>query len=194
MKTLFIAAASGLALTSVTSASAGPTGAAVIRIGGDSAKSCYHAAAAHDGSAPALNECNSAINQDVIPFNDLVATYVNRGIVLLIQGNYQAAEADFNQATAMEPSQPEAWLNKGIARYQRGDVQEARQLFTRALELKTEYAALAYFGRGLANEDAGDVRAAYADLRRASQLEPKWEAPREQLKRFKVVPKTTALG
>jgi tetratricopeptide (TPR) repeat protein len=194
MKTLLLAAASGLALMGATSASAGPTGAAVIRVGGSSAETCYHAAAARDGSQPALSECNSAINQDVIPYSDLVATYVNRGILLLIRGDYRAAEADFNQAMALQPSQAEAWLNKGIARYQRGDTRAAKELFTRAIELRTDYAALAYFGRALANEDSGDVRAAYSDLRRASQLDPKWDAPREQLKRFKVVPKATSLG
>ena len=194
MKTLLLTAASGLTLLGAASASAAPTGAAVIRVGGSSAETCYHAAAARDGSQPALDECNSAINQDVIPFSDLVATYVNRGILLLVRGDYKGAEADFTQASELQPSQPEAWLNKGIARYQRGDTEAARKLFTKAIELNTSYAALAYFGRGLANEDAGDVRAAYSDLRRASDLDPKWDAPREQLKRFKVVPRTTALG
>jgi tetratricopeptide (TPR) repeat protein len=194
MKTLLLTGASTVVLLATAPASAAPTGAAVIRVGGSSAETCYHAAVARDGSEPALNECDSAINQDVIPFSDLVATYVNRGILLLVRGDYKAAEADFNQASSMQPSQPEAWLNKGIARYQRGDAQSARDLFTKAIDLKTSFAALAYFGRALANEDAGDVRAAYSDLRRAQQLDPKWDAPREQLKRFQVVPKKTALG
>ena len=38
--------------------------------------------------------------------------------------------------------------------------------------------ALAYFGRGLANEDMGNIRDAYADYRRAAQLDPQWSAPR----------------
>jgi tetratricopeptide (TPR) repeat protein len=193
MKAVLLIAASSLAFLS-TAASSAPTGAAVIRVGGSSAETCYHAALAHDASPTALAECNSAINQDVIPYTDLVATYVNRGILMLIQGNYQAAEADFNRATSMQPNQPEAVLNKGIARYQRGDVQAARDLFTRAIDLRTDYAALAYFGRALANEDAGDVRAAYSDFLKAEQLDPKWNEPREQLKRFKVVPKTTGAG
>jgi tetratricopeptide (TPR) repeat protein len=92
----------------------------------------------------------------------------------------------------LQVTQPEAWLNKAIARYQQGDFQNARQMFSRALELKTSYAPLAYFGRALASEDAGDIRGAYQDYQRASSLDPKWDAPKEQLMRFKVVRKTNA--
>ena len=192
MKTILLAG-SAIAFMS-SAASSAPVGAGVITVGGSSAESCYHAAQARDASAPALAECNTAINQDVIPFTDLVASYVNRGILMLVQANYKAAEADFNQAASMQPGQPEVWLNKGISRYQQGDVKGARDLFTRAIELKTGYPALAYYGRALADEDAGDVRGAYDDLRRASQLDPSWNEPREQLKRFKVVPKPQGMG
>jgi tetratricopeptide (TPR) repeat protein len=194
MKTTMILATAAFALLGTAPASAAPTGAAVIRVGGSSAETCYHAAAARDSSEPALTECNFAINQDVIPYDDLVATFVNRGILKLVQADYRSAEADFNQAMTMAPNQAEAWLNKGIARYQQGDYKAAREMFTRALELRTNYRALAYFGRALAAEDSGDVRGAYADLRMASQLAPKWAAPREELKRFKVVAKDTTLG
>jgi len=164
-----------------------PTGALVSSLGGSSAESCYNAAVERDASSTSLSECNAAIGADAIPFADLVATYVNRGVLQLIRADYSAAEADFNRAMSMQATQPEAWLNKGIARYQQGDFKAAREMFSRALELKTHYAALAYFGRGLANEDSGDVRGAYADLRKAAELSPSWSAPQEQLVRFKVV-------
>lgn len=40
----------------------------------------------------------------------------------------------------------------------------------------------------MAYELLGDVRAAYYDYRRASELDPEWRAPREDLQRFRVVP------
>lgn len=178
--------ASALALMGMAPAPS-PTGAMVSSLGGSSAESCYRAAVARDASPISLADCNSAVDAQAIPFTDLVASYVNRGVLQLVRANYSAAEADFNRAMAMQSSQPEAWLNKGIARYQQGDVKSARDMFSRALELKTSYAALAYFGRGLANEDSGDLRGAYADLRKASELSPNWAAPQEQLVRFKVV-------
>jgi tetratricopeptide (TPR) repeat protein len=165
----------------------GPTGGLISSLGGGSATSCYHAAVARDASSTSFRECDAALNTETIPFDDMVATLVNRGILKLVRNDYRAAEADFGEATALRSTQPEAWLNKGIARYQQGDFRGARPLFTRALELHTSYAALAYFGRGLANEDAGNVRDAYADYQQAARLDPTWAAPREQLTRFKVV-------
>ena len=190
MKTLLLGMAA-IALMGMAPPSA-PTGAAVISVGGSSAASCYNAAAARDASQQAMAECDSAIGQQVIPYDDLVATFVNRGVLKLVRTDYRAAEADFNQAMALHSKQPEAWLNKGIARYQQGDVNGAVEMFNRSLELNTRYQALAYFGRALANEDRGDIRGAYADLRRAAQLDPRWNAPQEQLKRFKVVSKPSA--
>lgn len=163
-----------------------PTGMMVTSVGGSAAESCYNAANARDASRQAFAECNSAISEQVIPYNDLVATHVNRGVLLLVRGDYGAAETDFDRAIALNALQPEAYLNKGIARYQQGDARSAAALFDKAIQLRTRYAALAYFGRALASEDTGNIKGAYADLRRASELNPKWDAPRAELARFQV--------
>lgn len=169
----------------------GPTGSMISTLGGSSATSCYHAASARDVSKASFAECDAALTAETIPFDDVVATYVNRGVLKLVRSDYAGAEADFDRAMALQARQPEAWLNKGIARYQQGDYHAARDMFSHALELHTTYAPLAYFGRGLANEDSGSVRDAYADYRRAAQLDPQWSAPKEQLTRFKVVQKAS---
>ncbi|MDQ3145113.1 MAG: tetratricopeptide repeat protein [Pseudomonadota bacterium] len=166
-----------------------PTGASVVTVGGSSAASCFHAAAARDRSNKAMDECNSAIDNEILSQGDLVASHVNRGILRLLQNDYQNAEMDFTRATGIEPRQAEAWLNLGIAHYQQGRVESAARLFERSLELRTKYPAIAYFGRALANEDRGNIKGAYADLQRASQLNPGWDAPAEELKRFRVVGK-----
>jgi tetratricopeptide (TPR) repeat protein len=163
-----------------------PTGSAVVSVGGSSASSCYHAALARDASDHGMRECNTALNKDAIPYNDLVASYVNRGVLRLVRADYRNAEADFNQAMALQPNQAEAWLNKGIARYQQGDTNGALEHFDRAIKLHTRFPAIAHFGRALAHEDRGNIRGAYSDLRRASQLSPQWDAPRRELTRFQV--------
>lgn len=163
-----------------------PTGSAVVNVGGTSATSCYHAALARDASPQSLGDCNSAVGKEEVPFNDLVASYVNRGVLRLVKADYRSAEADFDRAMALQPNQAEAWLNKGIARYQQGDTKAALSNFDRAIQLHTRFAALAYFGRALANEDSGNIKAAYADLQHASQLSPQWEAPRQELTRYQV--------
>ena len=169
-----------------------PTGVSVISVGGSAAESCYNAAAARDSSPQALAECDSAISRQAMPRRDLVATHVNRGVLRLMREDYRAAEADFDRAMAMQPNQPEAWLNKGIARYQQGDPAGAARHFSRAIDLNTRFLALAHFGRALANEDQGDIPGAYADLRRAASLNPQWSAPADELKRYRVVPKPSA--
>src|SRR6476469_1736504 len=44
----------------------------------------------------------------------------------------------------------------------------------------------AIFARGVAYEQMGDFRSAYADLRQAQQLEPSWSLPREYLASYQV--------
>jgi hypothetical protein len=55
------------------------------------------------------------------------------------------------------------------------------------LALGTTKPALAYYIRAMAQEQSGNVKAAYADLLKASQLAPTWGLPRQDLKRYQVV-------
>ena len=116
-----------------------------------------------------------------------VATHVNRGILRLRRGLIDEAISDFDAAMALDPNQPEAYLNKGAALMQRQNASEAAQLFTVALEHNTQRPAVAHYGRAMANEELGNVREAYHDYQMASQLAPDWAAPRADLQRFRVV-------
>jgi tetratricopeptide (TPR) repeat protein len=184
MKSLLLSAAA-FAVMGMSQSSL-PTGASTVTVGGSAAESCYEAALSRDASAGAMADCNAAIEREATPFNDIVATYVNRGVLKLVLADYHSAEADFDQAMRLEPTQPEAWLNKGIARYQLNDPQAAAVLFGRAIEYRTRYASLAHYGRALAYEDTGNIRGAYQELRRATALNPGWAAPRTELARFQV--------
>jgi hypothetical protein len=46
---------------------------------------------------------------------------------------------------------------------------------------------LAYYSRAMVHERVGNIRAAYADYKRAQELAPDWDDPAEDLKRFAVV-------
>jgi Flp pilus assembly protein TadD len=59
-------------------------------------------------------------------------------------------------------------------------------LFTVALERNTTRPAVAHYGRAVAQEELGNVAAAYRDYRRASELAPNWREPRIELTRFRV--------
>ena len=55
-----------------------------------------------------------------------------------------------------------------------------------AMEKNTGKPALAYYGRGIAHEELGNLKSAYADYKRAVEEDPKWKQPRTDLARFVV--------
>jgi tetratricopeptide (TPR) repeat protein len=175
-------------IAAALAATAVPAGAAVTVLGSSSARMCFEAADATIApQRDSIDRCNSALTEENLSDYDTVATYVNRGILILRLGESDAAIADFDTALARDPSQPEAYLNKGIAllRKPQGWVQ-AVPLFDEAIARKTRRPALAYYGRGVANELSGNVKQAYYDYREASRIEPKWRDPRQELTRFSI--------
>lgn len=160
--------------------------ASVISLGSDHAAACYRAAEDRDASRAGLESCNKAMAEEGLMRNDEVATHVNRGIIYLIRGNVREANADFDAALALDPNEPDAWLNKAVAHARFGKSTDAMPFVSKALELKTRRPALAYFVRAMAQEDSGNIAGAYYDLKRAQALEPTWVEPVAELKRFQV--------
>lgn len=160
--------------------------ASVITMGSGYAESCYHAADARDASRQAMDACDKALTEQAITEEDRVATYVNRGILFMIRRKVDEANSDFDAALALNPNEPEAWLNKAVVHARFGKPVDAMPLVQKALDLNTRRPALAYFVRAMALEDSGNIAAAYHDLKRAEQLEPKWSEPKIELRRFRV--------
>ena len=169
--------------------SASSANAAVLTIAGSNARSCYLAAEARSPSMAALADCETALSVQPLSDDDRVATYTNRGILRMVGGDRSGALADYNAASALDPRHPEPYLNKSVLIFDEGDNRVAAQFAERALELGTHKPGVAYFVLALTKEDAGDVKAAYHDLLRASQLEPRWSLPRQELARYQVRPR-----
>lgn len=166
---------------------AGPAAAGVVVIGSSPGRACYEAARSGDSSRDALAICDNALASGLMDSGDQVATFVNRGIVKILRGTYDLAISDFDRAIALDPRQPESYLNKGSALLRSGArAGDAIPLFSEALQRKTKRPELAYFGRAIAYEETGDVKSAYLDYRRAQEADPRWEQPAEELKRFQV--------
>ena len=181
--------AKGKALfAALLAAGSAPALAGVMVIGASSARMCYEAA-----ESPVLPQtgdvrrCDAALNEDHLTLYETVATHVNRGILRLRRGQVEEAIADFDRAMALDADQPEAYLNKGAALIRRNNPEDALGLFTMALERNTSRPEIAHFGRAVANEALGNVRQAYADYQRASELAPQWAEPRTELQRFRVI-------
>lgn len=177
-----------LILAILAAAAAVPASAAVTVLGSSSARLCYEAA--DSPLMPSLREirvCDEAMQDRSLTRYETVATHVNRGILRLRRNQIEEAVADFDSAIALDPEQPEAYLNKGAALIRRQNPQDALPLFTVALEHNTSRPAVAHYGRAVANEALGNLPAAYRDYRRASELAPDWREPRADLARFRVV-------
>jgi tetratricopeptide (TPR) repeat protein len=166
---------------------AAPAFGAVQVIGSTSARLCYESADSQGKPSPdELQRCNVALSEEGLTPHDEVATYVNRGILKLRLGRLEEAASDFDSAIGKDPSEPEAYLNRGMAALRLNQSEAALALFDSALARKTRRPALAYYGRGVAQEMAGRIREAYLDYRQASLLEPQWREPRTELARFTV--------
>jgi tetratricopeptide (TPR) repeat protein len=163
-----------------------PAQGARITLGSSLARSCYEAAEALKGDRQSLQTCDLALAEEGLGFSDLTGTHVNRGIVLMLMGNLDMADRDYDRAIALDPNEAEAWLNKGINALKRGNSQLALQFVEKAIALRTRKPAIAFYMRGVAHEETGNVRAAYADLQRARQLDPAWPLPAVELQRYQV--------
>lgn len=162
--------------------------ASVITVGGGYAGACYEAADAQDATAESLVACDRALSEEALTAGDRVATHVNRGILRLRRGSLAEADGDFDKALAMDPTQAEAWLNKAILTARYRDSRNALPFVAKALENGTRRPEVAYFVRAMANEDSGNIAAAYRDLQKARSLAPKWREPAAELARFQVRP------
>jgi tetratricopeptide (TPR) repeat protein len=165
-----------------------PAVGAVTVIGNTGARSCFEAAEARGKPGPgAVLTCDDALKEEGLSHSDMVATLVNRGILKARLGNVDGAIRDYDSALRRDPDEPEAYLNKGFALLHLSDSpQQAKPMFDSAIEKKTRRPELAYYGRAVAHELSGEVRAAYHDYRQASRLAPKWRDPKADLARFRV--------
>jgi tetratricopeptide (TPR) repeat protein len=165
-----------------------PAIGAVSVIGNSAARSCYLAAETRGSpTMDVLRFCDDALYREALTDDELVATFVNRGILKARLGKLDAAISDYDAALSRDPDEPEAYLNKGFALLHLSESgQEAKPLFDSALAKKTRRPELAYYGRGVAHELSGEVRAAYQDYQQASRMDPKWRQPKMELARFRV--------
>ena len=178
----FLLSATAIAFLAATT----PAQGARITVGSSLARSCYEAAEALKSDRQTLQTCDMALAEEGLTLSDLTGTHVNRGIVLMLSGNLDMAERDYDRALALDPNEAEAWLNKGINALKRGNSELALQYVEKALALRTRKPAIAYYMRGVAHEETGNVRAAYADLQRARSLDPAWPLPAVELQRYQV--------
>jgi len=167
--------------------------AAISVFGGGMGRDCYLAAEQARGQRDGVDVCDRALAEEALSTADRAATLVNRGIVKMQAKDLTAAITDFDTAIRSRPDTAEAYINKGIALIHLGgrDKDAVAQL-TLGIEKNPTRPEIAFYARGIANEQLGATREAFDDYSRAASLKPGWADPVAQLARFSVVKRATA--
>jgi tetratricopeptide (TPR) repeat protein len=114
----------------------------------------------------ALDVYSKAI--EIEPDNPLA--YDKRAITYIKMNKFPKAIRDINDALEIDPEFAPGYNHRGLANYYSNKSILAIQDFDMAIEIDTEYAR-AYFNRGLVKLDFGDVEGAYADFKKAGDLD-----------------------
>jgi len=77
----------------------------------------------------------------------------------------------YDRAVSADPKSVDAWINRGTAYYEAGDLAKAAESFHRALAANAE-AALAHYNLGSVLEESGELDAAREHLREAVRIDP----------------------
>ena len=158
-------------------------------IGGGVAQSCYEGADKGLSPHDYIPLCNMALTSILTP-RDRAATLVNRGILKLANKDARGSFADFNAGLSIRSDMAEGYVDRGASLIMMKRYDEALAEITKGIAMNAKRPQLAYYDRGLANEALGNVQAAYEDYKQAQLIDPYFEEPGNELKRFHVTVKT----
>ena len=160
--------------------------AAVTVLGGGMAHACSLAALGGESAIKFEAMCTQALDTEMMDQRDRAGTYVNRGILKLRRKDFASAQFDFNRAVQVKPDLGEAYVNRGAAAVGAKRYADGLNDLNKAIALGVEEPEKAYYNRALAYEGLDDVKAAYFDYQKALELNPAWDAPKNELLRFTV--------
>lgn len=158
---------------------------AVVRLNTSSnAANCTRRSELGDYSEDALRFCTRALEREELNRVNLIATHVNRGNMYLRRNDAEAALADFQAVSALDPRNAETRLNSGVALIMLERFGPAVAAITEALSLGVTDPHKAYYNRGAAREALGDTRGAYEDYSTALEIQPDWGPANAELRRL----------
>ena len=156
--------------------------------GGSYARNCFMASTlaiqVNSASKEDLQECDQAILHGRLTRKDLLATYVNRGILHGAMEDYQKALKDYRTAIELGPKTGEVYVNLGNLYLLGKKYDVAIEQYTTAIELTLTKNHIAHFNRAMAYENNKEFDNAEADYRRAIELSPEWVLPQLRLERL----------
>lgn len=153
-------------------------------IGAPNATACMQAVSTGDSSDEAMAACTRAVESENLPRATRLAIRINRGAMHLRRREGTEALADFDAVIAVDRRNAEAHLNRGMALIMTNQPGLAVAAITQALSLGVQNPHIAYFNRGAAREQLGDLRGAYEDYNTALEIRPDWGPANQELARF----------
>ena len=170
---------------------AGHAQAAVTVLGNGVARSCYESAEFGGNATDGIRTCNNAIEQTALPIKDLAATYINRGILRSRADDTEGALEDYNKGLSLDSALAEGYVDRGAVYIVLRRYDDALADIDRGIALNTNRLQIAYYDRGIVQEALGDIRDAYEDYKKATQIQPDFALAIQQLGRFRVIHKST---
>jgi tetratricopeptide (TPR) repeat protein len=181
MRRLIAVAAAAAALTVGVQARA-----SVTVIGGGLAEGCSKGALSGKADIRLEQLCTEALDKEMLNSRDRAGTFVNRGVLKMRRLKWEDATRDFNEAMRIRPTLGEAYVNRGAVQIGQHHYAESLPDLNKGLALGVEQPEKVYFNRALAYEGLDDEKSAYFDYQKAVELNPTWEAPKNELGRFHV--------
>jgi len=168
--------------------------AAISVLGTGLAQDCYQAAEFGGNPRDGVAVCTNALDETALTLRDRAATMVNRGILRSRDGDFKGALDDYNQGLSVDATLGEGYVDRGAAEIVRHDYEAALADINKGISLNANRLEIAYYDRAIVDEALGNVRDAYFDYKKATELSPDFALANEQLTRFKVVRKASANG
>ena len=148
------------------------------------ARACQEFALTGNFTDAAIARCTRALREEQGNRINLIATYMNRGNIHIARREPELALADFNAVTALDERNAEARLNRGVAMVMLENYGPAIALLTEALSLGVNEPHKAYYTRGAAREQLGDLRGALEDYTTALEIRPDWGLADAEMQRL----------
>jgi len=143
----------------------------VFVIGNGLGGECYQKTkSAYSSFRQAEETCTRALREQAMTRANRAATYVNRGVLRMREGQHDKAVLDYNDALKLEPGLGAAFLNKGAAFIHQRDFSSAIPTLDQAIAFESQDLFAAYYNRAIAKENTGDVTGAYYDFQKALEL------------------------
>jgi tetratricopeptide (TPR) repeat protein len=174
------------AAVAATLFSAAPADAVTMIYNVDPSAQCSQTARDITNLKVGLAYCDEALRDDVMLHRG--ALLINRGIIKFAMDDTQGALKDFNAGLIAGPQLGDGYINRAALLISLGRYDEARGDVDKALQLGAVNIPVAYYNRGVIEDETGDYQAAYRDYKQALALKPDYAAAARELLRFKTAP------